>query len=103
MGEGPGGCLRGFGGARGPSTLKKRPLLDENAFFFPVQESTAEQARSSSEGLPKSFREGVFSDAFSYLHAFALTKQIPSHALLQTGTNQWRQLYYKEDALVELL
>ena len=29
------------------------------------------------------------------------TKQIPSHVLLQTGTNQWQQ-HDKENALVEL-
>ena len=29
------------------------------------------------------------------------TKQIPSHVLLQTGTNQWQQ-HYKENVLVEL-
>ena len=29
------------------------------------------------------------------------TKQIPSHVLLQIGTNQWQQ-HYTENALVEL-
>ena len=38
---------------------------------------------------------------FKKLQNHLFTKQIPSHVILQTGTNQWQQ-HYKENVLVEL-
>ena len=53
-------------------------------------------------GTKNTFQKNVLARLILYkLQNNLFTKQIPSHVLLQTGTNQWQQ-HYKENALVEL-